>query len=141
MRGDTKSELSFSRITQAQFKEVLAEHNLELLSRQFAAPRRTGQIEPFTWSQREEDAHADDYEKWLNENIHRPKDIVFFRASQTSGLLSTNMASTRYYLKGTTNMALMPDVFFDNFNYTGGLQVGIELKKKVEPKDSMQAAV
>ncbi|RUS22435.1 hypothetical protein BC937DRAFT_89226 [Endogone sp. FLAS-F59071] len=48
------------------------------------------------------------------------------------------MASEKFILKGTTDMAIIEKAYIEDANYTAGLLVGIEERKQIEEKDNMQ---
>ena len=128
-----------SRVTQKQFKELLAEHNLTPIDIEFPL-LSTKTVQPFMWDPNmKEDAHADGYLQWLKDNIDLPSGVEFYRASNKKDLLTTTVASSKFILKGTTDTAIIRSVSIKNANYAAGILVAIEEKKHVEDKDNMQA--
>ncbi|KAF9144965.1 hypothetical protein BGX21_005992, partial [Mortierella sp. AD011] len=144
--GDTRTkggqilELSISRVSAGQFAKILKEHGIQRKSLECCAPFTTKDVDPFIWSSSaKEDSHADGYTRWLNHNIELPSDVQFYCAPSKKDLLTTSMASSRYKLKGTTDMAIVNKTNVRDANYAAGFQVCIEGKKQVQDKDSIQA--
>ncbi|KAF8420362.1 hypothetical protein EV426DRAFT_719311 [Tirmania nivea] len=78
---------------------------------------RSALIPPFVWGDRKEDAHAN------------------------SNLLSSTSASTKFNFNGTLDLAIVA-ARYERCGYpSGGVFMGIEVKKNVEPRNDMQAAV
>ncbi|KAF9198304.1 hypothetical protein BGZ49_000909, partial [Haplosporangium sp. Z 27] len=140
LKEDKILELTVSRVTTGQFAEILKEHGLKRKTLECSIPPATKDITPFIWSaSTKEDSHANGYIQWLNDNIGLPEDVQFYCTSSKKDLLTTSMASTRYKLKGTTDVAIVKKAYVNDANYVAGFLVCIEGKKQVQDKDSIRA--
>lgn len=132
--------IPISRITQDQFKEVIEEFGFQLRSRPGIGVTPTSEsIRPFEWDDRKEDARANDYMEWLNDNITPPKGTQFYKASSDIKLLNSAVASSKYKFSGTLDAAIVNDAYIETGFVVSGILVGIEVKKNVTPKNNMQA--
>ena len=105
--------IPISRITQDQFKEVIEEYGFQLRSRPGIGVTPTSEsIRPFEWDDRKEDARANAYMEWLNDNITPPKGTQFYKASLDINLLNS-VASSKYKFSGTLDAAIVNDAYIE----------------------------
>jgi len=141
IREDKKITVSISRITRKNLMALLAEHGLRQKTIQFNVTPTTKPIQPFTWGDKKEDAHAQEYLNWLNSNINLPLDVEFYIASSKANLLSTTLASSQFNINGTLDTAIVDCKNVKSRNIAGGIRVGLEHKKEIKDSDVAQAIV
>ncbi|RUS13436.1 hypothetical protein BC937DRAFT_95340 [Endogone sp. FLAS-F59071] len=141
LQEDKKVEISVSRVSNRQFRELLEEHGINRRPVEFTVSPTKKPVEPFVWRSDAEEAHAEDYLKWLEVNISLPDSVGFYRASSKRDLFYTSMVSNKFILMGTTDVAIVDKVCIRAKEIAAGLRVGIEGKKCVLDKDSMQTCL
>lgn len=96
-------------------------------------------VAPFVWGRDKEDAHTDQYLKWLERHVTVPGDVEFYCASKHQNFLSTTLASSQFNLNGTLDVVVVDSAYVKDNNIPAGMRVGLELKKAVGANDYMQA--
>lgn len=96
-------------------------------------------VAAFVWGQGKEDAHTDQYLKWLVRHVTVPGDVEFYCASKQQNFLSTALASSQFNLNGTLDVVVVDSAYVKDNNIPAGVRVGLELKKAVGSNDYMQA--
>jgi hypothetical protein len=139
LRDDKRTELSISRITKGQFEQLLAEHGLKRATVECLPSEDVQDIPVFHWTAQTESAQSAEYIHWLSKTIPLPDNLEYYCTSRETDFLTTTCASVRYTLKGTLDAAVVSRAYVRSYNAAAGIRVGIELKKKVAQKDSMQA--
>lgn len=137
LREDRKVALSISRITGQRFEQLLAEWDLRRETVTLSVPPK--HATPFTWGPGKEDAHSDQYLKWLKLHVTVPDDVEFYCASRQQNFLSTTLASSRFNLNGTLDVVVVDSAYVEDNNIPAGVRVGLELKKVIGANDYMQA--
>ncbi|KAF8425345.1 hypothetical protein BGX38DRAFT_1237047 [Terfezia claveryi] len=141
LRDDKKETISISRISRTVYSSFLDEIGLQRRVIEIDVPPTEKRIYPFVWGDRKEDAHASEYMKWFTENVTIPSYATLYNASKDSNLLSSTSVSTKFNFKGTLDLAIVA-AKYERCGYpSGGVFMGIEVKKNVEPRNDMQAVV
>ena len=141
MRDDKKETIAIPRITQTAYNSFLDEIGLERRVVEIDVPPTNKHIYPFVWGDREEDAHASEYMKWITENVTIPNYATLYNASKDCNFLSSTSASTKLNFKGTLDLAIVAAKYEESDYSAGGVFMGIEVKKYVERRNDMQAVV
>lgn len=67
--------------------------------------------------------------------------MAFELTSSKPNFLSTNLASSRYQLKGTLDIIIVDKVYVEDFSTAAGVYIGMKVKKTVTEKDCIQAII
>ncbi|KAF8448434.1 hypothetical protein BGX38DRAFT_1188964 [Terfezia claveryi] len=141
LRDDKKETISISRISRTIYNSFLDEIGLQRRVVEIDVPPTKKRIYPFVWGDRKEDAHVSEYMKWITENVTIPSYATLYNASKDSNLLSSTSASTKFNFNVTLDLAIVA-AKYERCGYpSGGVFMGIEVKKNVEPRNDMQAVV
>jgi len=108
---------------------------------EFDMTSTTKRVSSFVWTDKKEDAHAQEYLTWLEGCINLPSGVNFHITSNKANLLSTTIASSQFNITGTLDVAIVDRKYVRSRNTAGGIRVGLELKKTVEESNVMQAIV
>ncbi|RUP05258.1 hypothetical protein BC936DRAFT_140523, partial [Jimgerdemannia flammicorona] len=140
IREDKKTTISISRITQKHLTALLEELGLSRRTVEFDMASTTKRVSSFVWTDKKEDAHAEEYLTWLEGCINLPSDVNFYITSNKASLLSTTTVSSKFNINGTLDVAIVDRKYVRSRNTAGGIRVGLELKT-VEESNVIQAIV
>lgn len=141
-REENKISVSISRIARSQFQEILLEHGLKLLSIKPEIDSTSKHVVEFNLDKSlKENSHSPAYRSWLETNVALPSTMALELTSSKPNFLSTNLASSRYQLKGTLDIIIVDKVYVEDFNTAAGVYIGMKVKKTVTEKDCIHAII
>lgn len=138
---EKKISISIPRILRIQFQEILSEHDLRRLSITPTIDPTSKHVVELTWDNSKEDANGLAYLSWLETNIALPSTMIFELVSSKSNFLSTDLASSKYCLRGTLDTIIVDKAYVEDSNTAAGVHVGMEMKKTVTENDCIQAII
>ncbi|RPB29607.1 hypothetical protein L211DRAFT_832313 [Terfezia boudieri ATCC MYA-4762] len=134
-------EIFISRVSSSQYKSILNYLGLQRVSLEFEVPPVNRTFEEFSWGPEKEDAQMDNCLAWLRTHIILPENMQFHPVANNTSFLNYTVGegTSKYFLKGTTDIIVLPTRYVRDFNAHSGMQLAIELKKEIKEADCRQA--